>query len=89
MATNKLEVKMAVIENRMTNIETTTNSQHKLLEKIDLKLDNVIKDKADKTELKSLNDKVTKWTYGAVASLLIVLGTMVWFLIKFTLFNGG
>ena len=79
--------RMAVIETKISSIEKTNEAQNKVLERIEHKLDDVILNKADKSEVESVRNKVNKVIYGAMTGLILLLITAVSFLLKYNLFK--
>ena len=79
--------RLAVMETKISSIETTNEAQNNVLVRIETKLDHVIETKADKTEVDTVKHKVNKVIYGAMTGLILLLITTVGFLLRYNLFN--
>jgi len=79
--------RLAVMETKISSIETTNEAQNNVLVRIETKLDHVIETKADKTEVDTVRHKVNKVIYGAMTGLILLLITTVGFLLRYNLFN--
>lgn len=73
----KTEERMATLENEVKNLKETNGFEHQQLntklDKIDYKLDRAIDEKTDKTEFVTWRN----WILGIIASILILLISIV------------
>jgi S-adenosylmethionine/arginine decarboxylase-like enzyme len=79
--------RMAVMETKISSIEKTNEAQNKVLERIENKLDDVILNKADKSEVTIINSKVNAMIYSGMSGLIVILITAVGYLLKYTVFK--
>lgn len=67
--------RMAIIETKVNNIETILNN-------VDQKLDDTIKNKADKEEVERIRDKLNKAIWWFFPTIILLLVSLVAFLLK-------
>jgi len=79
--------RMAVMETKISSIEKTNEAQNKVLERIENKLDDVILNKADKSEVIIINSKVNAMIYSGMSGLIVILIAAVGYLLKYTVFK--
>ena len=79
MSTPENKVKVALLEQQMAQNTSDHKEIKDTLNKIDLKLDNVIKEKAEKTDLQTLDNRI--W-YLIVGFLMLLAGIIATWLKK-------